>query len=46
MARYIAPVSTKTYSNAFAIALARVLFPQDEKPSIAMMIFFSIMAPL
>jgi hypothetical protein len=42
MALYIAPVSIKTYSNFEANAFAKVLFPQEEKPSMAMIILFDM----
>jgi hypothetical protein len=35
----MAPVSIKTYCKFFAIALAKVLLPQEENPSIAIIIF-------
>ena len=35
----MAPVSIKVYDNCVASRLASVLFPQEEKPSIAMIIF-------
>lgn len=38
--RYIAPESIKVYSKVSAIPLAKVLFPQAEWPSMAMVIFF------
>jgi hypothetical protein len=42
IARYMAPVSIKTYCNLAANAFANVLLPQEEKPSIAIIIFFDI----
>jgi hypothetical protein len=35
----MAPVSINVYDNCVASRLASVLFPQEEKPSIAMIIF-------
>jgi hypothetical protein len=38
----MAPVSIKTYSNLVANALANVLLPQEEKPSMAMIILLDM----
>jgi hypothetical protein len=40
--RYMAPVSINTYSSLVAKAFAKVLLPQEENPSIAIIIFFDI----
>jgi len=42
MARYIAPLSIYTYPSFLANCLARVLLPQEDQPSIVIIILFDV----